>query len=177
MYNTVKLSPKEKLKANINLILFLIAGIAFTIVIIMVDTNSRIYRIVGHSMNPTLYEKNIVLTKKQKEYKRGDIIAFKKDGSTAIKRLIGLPGDEIFIDENGNVSVNNEMLKEPYVLFHQMHPSELQFPLIVPDNKYFVLGDNRQNSRDSREKSFGYVDKDDVVGKVVRSLIPFKKIK
>ena len=177
MYNTVRLSPKEKLKANINLVLCIIAAILFATILIMVGTETRLYRIIGHSMNPTLYENNLVLTKHQKEYTRGDIIAFRKDGSTTIKRLIGLPGDEIFIDLDGKVSVNGKELDEPYVLLHQMHPSEIEFPITVPENKYFVLGDNRSNSRDSREKSFGYVDKDEVIGKVIKSLIPLKNIK
>ena len=177
MNNTVRLSPKEKLKAKINLILCIIAAILFGTVLIMVGSETRLYRIIGHSMNPTLYEKNLVLTKGQKEYERGDIIAFKKDGSTTIKRLIGLPGDEIIIDFDGNVYVNGEVLNEPYVMFHQMHPIEIEFPLTVPEGKYFVLGDNRANSRDSREKSFGFVDKASVIGKVIRSLIPYKEIK
>ena len=177
MNNAIQLSPKEQTKANINLILCIIAGLAFATILIMIGTETRLFRIVGHSMNPTLYENNIVITKGQKEYKRGDIIAFKKDGSTSIKRLIGLPGDEVSINSDGYVSVNGQSISEPYVVYHQMHPSEISFPITVPEGQYFVLGDNRSNSRDSREGSFGYVDKRYVIGKVIKSLIPFKEIK
>ena len=182
MYNNIQyqhmpLDKHNKRKAIINLILCIIAGIAFGSIVIMLGTQTRIYRIVGHSMNPTLYENNIVITKAQDKYERGDIIAFKKNKSTAIKRLIGLPGDVIDIDDDGNVTVNNEPLEEPYVVFHQMHASSIPFPIVVPEGKFFVLGDNRQNSRDSREKSFGYVDEIYVIGKVIKSIIPLKDIK
>ena len=167
----------NRTKIIINLCLSIIAFIAFAIIAVAIKTDMRLFRIVGHSMNPTLYEKNIVLTKPEKVYKRGDIIAFNKDGSTTIKRIIGIPGDTIYIDEDGHVSVNDELIDEPYVVFHQMVPSEIEFPITLGFNEYFVLGDNRQNSRDSRERTFGYVNKNDIIGKVVKSLIPFKDIK
>lgn len=167
----------EKIKIEIHLVISIIAFIAFVIVAFLVGNDIRIFRIIGHSMNPTLYEKNIVITKPQKEYKRGDIIAFKKDGGPTIKRIIGLPGDTIFIDENGIVSVNDKVLEEPYVVFHQMMPPDLEFPITLKEDEYFVLGDNRQNSRDSRERSFGNIHEDEIIGKVVKSIIPFKDIK
>ena len=167
----------NKTKIIINLCLSIIAFIAFAILAIAIKNDYRLFRIVGHSMNPTLYEKNIVLTKPQKEYQRGDIIAFTKDGGTTIKRIIGLPGDTIYIDEDGHVSVNDKLIDEPYVIFHQMLPSEVEFPITLKTDEYFVLGDNRQNSRDSRERTFGYVNKNDIIGQVVKSLIPFKDIK
>ena len=167
----------NKTKIIINIILSIVALIAFTIVAIAIKTDMRLFRIVGHSMNPTLYERNIVLTKPQEEYKRGDIIAFNKDGGTTIKRIIGVPGDTIYIDEDGHVSVNDEVIDEPYVVFHQMVPPEIEFPITLKFDEYFVLGDNRQNSRDSRERTFGYVNKNDIIGKVVKSVIPYKDIK
>ena len=167
----------ERVKIEIHLIISIIAFIAFTIVAFLVSNEIRIFRIIGHSMNPTLYEKNIVITKPQQEYKRGDIIAFNKDGGPTIKRIIGLPGDTIFIDEDGHVSVNDELLEEPYVVFHQMLPMDNEFPITLKENEYFVLGDNRQNSRDSRERSFGNIEEDEIIGKVVKSIIPFKDIK
>ncbi len=164
-------------KIVINLVLRILAFIVFAIFLIAVIKDYRLFRIVGHSMNPTLYEKDIVLTKPKKTYERGDIIAFKKDGGTTIKRIIGIPGDVIYLDEDGHVSVNDKSIDEPYVVFHQMIPGDVVYPITLGEDEYFVLGDNRQNSRDSRAKSFGYVNKNDIIGIVIKSLIPFKEIK
>ena len=109
-YNYMPLDKLAKPKAIINTILCVIAGIVFAAIIIMFSTKTRLYRIVGHSMNPTLYQNNLVMTKAQDKYNRGDVIAFKNGRSTAIKRLICLPGDEINIDDDGNVYFNNQLL-------------------------------------------------------------------
>jgi signal peptidase I len=89
-----------------------------------------------------------------------------------VKRVVGVPGDEVNI-KNGEVYIDGELLDEPYII-GQTVKREISFPVTVPDDKYFVLGDNREASRDSR--SFGFIDKDQIEGKAVFRIWPINKI-
>lgn len=136
------------------------------------------------SMMPTLQEYNFLFLSKQAyrfgEPKRGDIIVFHTDLKTQtgdekmlIKRVIGLPGDVIDI-ENGTVSVNGEVQDEPYTM--EEYTSGYVKNLVVPEDSLFVMGDNRQNSIDSRDPNVGYVKIGDVYGKAVFRLYPFNEM-
>ncbi len=107
--------------------------------------------------------------------KRQNIIVFKIEGDEDdyIKRIIGLPGDKILL-KNNQVYVNGILLKEPYInTEHSIHYLNSVFE--VPVNKVFVLGDNRSNSRDSRE--FGFVSIEKIVGKIFFIFYPFNRIR
>ncbi len=132
------------------------------------------------SMQPTLYENNYLLVNKQAyrfgEEERGDIIVFHsslEDKELLIKRIIGLPGDTITIDQ-GKVFLNGTELKEDYTLEGET-PGEVR-DFIVPEGQLFVMGDNRRVSIDSRSEKVGCVDKDDVMGKAFVRLYPFNEI-
>ena len=133
----------------------------------------RVYKTEGTSMLPTIEEHSYVVAIKYREIERGDIIAFKNDERTAIKRVIALPKDEIEITEDGEVKVNGTVLKESYVKT-ETYGEELTYPYEVPENSYFVLGDNRENSLDSRYRTIGPVKQDEILGKVIFSLYPPK---
>lgn len=135
----------------------------------------RIYKIVGSSMNPTLYENEFVLSYKT-TYKRQDIIAFNHNQAIMIKRIIGLPKDKIDIKDDGTVYVNNMKISEPYINAKSLGKVEISFPYIVPENSYFVMGDNREHSLDSRTIPIGSINEEDIIGKVSLSLIPFKSL-
>ncbi|MDD2216345.1 MAG: signal peptidase I [Eubacteriales bacterium] len=137
-----------------------------------------------HSMRPTLNENNYIFLSKQAyrfhEPERGDIIVFHTDLLQAngqekllIKRIIGIPGDEISI-KDGVVYRNGEALEEPYTMegYTATDMEEIQ----VPDDKVFVMGDNRQNSIDSRDSSVGMIGENLIVGKAVFRLYPFDEI-
>jgi signal peptidase I len=137
-----------------------------------------------HSMRPTLNENNYIFLSKQAyrfhEPKSGDIIVFHTDLLQAngqekllIKRIIGVPGDMISI-KDGVVYRNGEALEEPYTMegYTATDMEEIQ----VPDNKVFVMGDNRQNSIDSRDSSVGMIEENLIVGKAVFRLYPFDEI-
>ena len=91
-----------------------------------------------------------------------------------IKRVIGQPGDKINIDENGNVFVNDELLQEPYVTGKALGECDISFPCYVTDNHYFVLGDQRATSIDSRSSVIGLVSEEYIVGKIFFRIWPME---
>lgn len=131
---------------------------------------TRIYALIevdGNSMEPTLSDGEILFLRRTKEVGAGDIAGFYYEGKILLKRVIGMPGDEIEIDTDGNVSVNGQPLEEPYLREKSLEKCQLEFPVTVPEGTFFVLGDNRAVSVDSRDLSVGYVRKDQVVGRAV----------
>jgi len=137
-----------------------------------------------HSMLPTLNENNYIFLSKQSyrfhEPERGDIVVFHTDLVQAngdekllIKRIIGLPGDKISISE-GMVYLNGAALEEDYTL-DGYTASDME-EITVPEDSLFVMGDNRQNSTDSRDPNVGCVDEELILGKAVFRLYPFNEI-
>lgn len=102
-----------------------------------------------------------------------DIIRGKAGKNHLIKRVIGLPGDEIKIEE-GQVYINDKLLEEAYVK-GETYADALEFPLIVPEGKVFVMGDNREVSLDSRQ--LGFIDYKQIEGKAVARIWPLDKLK
>lgn len=102
---------------------------------------------------------------------RGDILVFESEelDKTLIKRLIGLPGEEVDIDVNGQVYIDGEVLEEPY----KKESSNREMSFIVPEGEYFFLGDNRPNSRDARDWDNPFIRADDIDGKAVFRFYPF----
>lgn len=127
-------------------------------------------------MNNTLFEKELVISTKVNKISYQDVIVFKHQDKTLIKRVIGLPNDKIVIDDNGYVYVNDVKLEEPYLTYN-VGLSDITYPFIVPEDELFVLGDNRSDSLDSRVTSFKTVKYNEVIGKVDYSLSKMHKIK
>lgn len=141
-----------------------------------------ITKVVGSSMYPTLKDEEILILNKFKyrfgKVKRGEIISLKYvDTKYLIKRVIGLPGDTVEI-KNSKVYINNEILEEPYLKedlnYQDFSLSELGYEKI-PEGYYFVLGDNRENSLDSRE--IGLIKKEDIIGKISIRFWPLNTFK
>ena len=126
-------------------------------------------------MSPTLEHDEIVILVKTKEFKRGDLIGFYYQGKILLKRVIALPDDEVAIDADGNVYVNGEVLEEPYVTEKVLGDCDLPFPYKVPGTGYFVMGDQRSNSVDSRNSVIGAISQDDIIGKVFLRVWPFSR--
>ena len=133
-----------------------------------------VVQVSGTSMEPTLKNGDILVLIKSDNVERGDMCCVSWQNKTLLKRVIGLPGDVISIDEQGNVSVNNEQLDEPYVTEKNLGICEIEFPYLVPDNKIFILGDQRGSSVDSRSNAIGCVGKDQIVGRVAFKVWPLK---
>lgn len=125
-----------------------------------------VLQVSGDSMNPTLQDKDVIVLVKSGSLKNGDLCGFYWQNKLLLKRVIGLPGDIISLDENGVVTVNGTVLDEPYVDELALGECDIKFPYQVPENRYFVLGDHRATSIDSRSSVIGCVEKNQIVGKV-----------
>lgn len=135
-----------------------------------------VLQIYGGSMSPCLEEGNIVMSVKTSNLKQGDVIAFYYNNKILIKRVIAGPGEWVDIDEDGNVYVNQEKLDEPYVKDPSLGDCNIELPYQVPDERYFVMGDHRSVSVDSRNSSVGCVTKDQIVGKIVFRIWPLNEL-
>lgn len=137
----------------------------------------------GQSMYPTLEEDDYLIINriayKVGEPKQGDIIVFSTnllqdngEHKDLVKRVIATEGDHIKI-ENSKVYVNDKLIDEPYI--HDEY-TDGDIDITVPENKIFAMGDNREESLDSRYEEVGLVDEKNVMGKVILRLFPFDKI-
>ncbi|MBR5756612.1 MAG: signal peptidase I [Firmicutes bacterium] len=173
------MSAKENLKEWIKDI-----AIAFIIAILLLQfIKPTIVR--EHSMENTLFANDYLFVGKMHyklfgDYERGDIVVFRSSLSTEtggkkllIKRIIALPGETISIS-GGVVYIDGEPLEEDYT--KDGYTQGDMYPVTVPEGSLFCMGDNRQNSADSRDSRIGFVDQDTVVGKAVIRLFPFSKI-
>ena len=133
-----------------------------------------VLRVTGTSMTPTLQNDEVLICNKLAEPKQGDIVAFYYNNKVLLKRLIGLPGDTIDIAEDGTVILNGEKLDEPYV--HELARGEcdVELPYQVPENRFFVMGDHRAVSIDSRSTAVGCVAEENMIGVVAVRVLPMK---
>lgn len=161
---------KQALRGTVS-VLVVVAAVAVLIATLFLP----ILQISGDSMSPTLEHDEIVILVKTKEFNRGDLIGFYYQGKILLKRVIALPEDEVAIDAEGNVYVNGEILQEPYVTDRGLGDCDLEFPYKVPGTSYFVLGDRRSNSVDSRNSVIGAISREDIIGKVFIRVWPFSR--
>lgn len=147
-------------------VLIVVAAIAVLISTLFMP----VIQVSGDSMEPTLKDGDILLLVKTKNFDCGDLCCVSWHNKMLLKRVIGLPGDKIDIDSDGNVSVNGKLLDEPYAQDKSLGECDVQFPLTVPENSLFILGDKRASSIDSRSSAIGCVDKEQVIGRVLFTL-------
>ena len=154
-------------------VLTIVAAVAVLIATLILP----VLQIEGTSMEPTLTNGNIVLLAKTTRFERGELCGFTWNNKLLIKRVIGVPGDWIEIDTDGTIYLNGEKLEEPYVQQLAFGECDLEFPFQVPQEQYFVVGDMRESSIDSRNTLIGCIPKDQIVGKVFFRVWPFKSMK
>ncbi|MCD8077151.1 MAG: signal peptidase I [Lachnospiraceae bacterium] len=135
-----------------------------------------VLEVSGSSMEPTLEDGDIIVLIKTGEFETGDLIGFYYQNKLLLKRVIAGPGDTVDIDEDGNVYVNDVLLDEPYLTEKALGESDRDYPVQVPEDRYFVMGDNRTTSIDSRSTAIGYIEEDQIVGKVVLRVWPFDRL-
>ena len=127
-------------------------------------------------MSPTLKNDELVICSKRSNFKSGDMVAFYYNNKILLKRVIGIEGDIIDIKEDGTVYVNGTELDESYVNEKSLGICDIKLPYQVPDNRIFVMGDNRSVSVDSRSTTVGCIADEYVIGRVIFRLWPFKNI-
>ena len=162
---------RQALRGTVS-VLVVVAAVAVLVATLFLP----ILQISGDSMSPTLEHDEIVVLLKTKEFGRGDLIGFYYQGKILLKRVIAIPEDEVVIDAEGNVYVNEELLEEPYVTDKGLGDCDLEFPYKVPGTGYFVLGDQRSNSVDSRNSVIGAISREDIIGKVFVRVWPLSRI-
>ena len=162
---------RQALRGTIS-VLVVVAAVAVLIATLFLP----ILQISGDSMSPTLKHNEIVVLIKTKSFDRGDLVGFYYQGKILLKRIIALPEDEVAIDTEGNVYVNGELLEEPYVTEKKLGDCDLEFPFQVPGTSYFVLGDQRSNSVDSRNSIIGAISQEDIIGKIFIRVWPLSEI-
>lgn len=131
-----------------------------------------VLQIHGSSMAPNVADGDIILTVKTSEAKPGEIIAFYYNNKILVKRVIALPGDWVDISEDGSVYVNSVLQEETYLQEKALGQCDIEFPYQVPAASYFVLGDNRSVSVDSRHSAVGCISEEQIVGKIVFRVWP-----
>ncbi len=167
---------KEILNTSIYLLFVLIAAY------LIVTYVGQRTQVSGSSMEPTLsHEDHLIVDKLSYRFRdpeRFDIIVFpfQYDKDTYyIKRIIGLPGEIVQIDEEGNIYIDGEILEENYGREVIQNPGRASEAIVLGEDEYFVMGDNRNNSSDSRDPSVGNIHRRDIIGRAFIRIWPLSK--
>lgn len=131
-----------------------------------------VFRIYGSSMTPTVSEGEIVVSMKGMSFEKGDVVAIWFGNKLLVKRVIAGPGEWVDIDQDGNTYVNSQLLDEPYVSERALGECNIELPYQVPEGRYFVMGDHRSTSQDSRSTAVGCIPEEQIVGRIVMRVWP-----
>ncbi|MBO6159151.1 MAG: signal peptidase I [Firmicutes bacterium] len=160
------------LRSTLFAMLIAVAGVVILAVIFM-----PVLQIVGSSMNPTMKDGDTVLALNISHYSRGDIIAFYYNNNILVKRVIAVGGDEVLVDEDGNVFVNDQPIEEAYLEEKALGECNIDMPYRVPEGLLFVMGDNRATSIDSRHTAIGCINSETVIGRILIRVWPIKEFR
>ena len=135
-----------------------------------------VLRIYGKSMTPTLNEGEIVVSVKGNDFSRGSVVGLYVGNKLLVKRVIAGPGQWVNIARDGTVTVDGKELKEPYLTEKAYRDVNINLPYQVPDGRYFVMGDHRSTSQDSRNLTVGCIAEEQIVGRIVFRIWPLKRL-
>lgn len=169
------------MRETISFILYI--AIVFLLTYLVIHYVGQRTQVSGTSMEYTLSDgDNLIVDKISYRFhkpERYDIIVFPfqyEENTYYIKRIIGLPGEKVQIDENGTIYIDGKVLEESYGREVIEDPGQAEEPIVLGDDEYFVLGDNRNASSDSRDPSVGVIHEDDIIGRAWLRIYPFDKI-
>ncbi len=165
---------KEALEMSLYILIALVASL-----LIVTFIGQRTV-VSGSSMNDTLFDgDNLVVDKityRFRDPERFEVIVFPFHGNRKdhyIKRVIGLPGETVRIDEDGSIYINGMILEENYGKEIMLSPGRAKEAIILGPDEYFVLGDNRNDSSDSRDFMVGNIKRDEIIGRAWLRVFPF----
>lgn len=158
------------LRSTINA-LIVVAAIAALIATLVFP----VLQIAGTSMEPSLNDGEIVLLAKTDRLETEDLCAFYYSNKILIKRVIATPGDYLWIEPDGTVFLNGTALEESYVIEKALGECDVEFPYQVPENAFFMMGDQRETSIDSRSSVIGCIAEDQIIGKILCKVWPLSK--
>ena len=171
----------KKLKDLLSTSVYLLVVLAMTFFVVTYVGQRT--RVIGSSMEPTLSDgDNLIVDKisyRFHEPERFDIIVFPfryAEKTYYIKRIIGLPGETVYINEEGTIFIDGKELKESYGKEVIKDPGRAYETITLGADEYFVLGDNRNNSSDSRDPVVGNIRREDFIGKAWMRIYPFSKM-
>ena len=157
---------KKKYRATLLRLVLLVV----VVIVLVMNLFTHVFRVVhyyGESMEPALYDRQILVVHKTDKVGSGDIVAFYYNNKVLVRRVIAEGGSSVEIEDNGTVIVDGCTLEEPYVEEATLGQCNISFPCNVPFEEFFVMGDNRPISMDSRLEEIGTVPQDRVLGKVL----------
>lgn len=153
--------------------LIVVASVAVIISMMLMP----VLQIVGTSMSDSLEDGDIVISFSHADFETGDIIAFYYNNNVLVKRVIAASGQWVDIDEEGNVYVDGVYVEEPYLGDKALGECDIELPYQVPEGRYFVMGDHRSTSIDSRSTVVGCVSDDMVIGKIAARIWPLSEMR
>ena len=154
--------------------------VAAAVIILICSFILPVFKVTGDSMTPLLSKGDIILCNKNTEIKKGDVIAFYHNRKVLIKRVIASSNDVINLLDDGTVELNGQKLNETYVSEKAVGQTDITYPFTVPESRFFVMGDKRDTSVDSRSTAVGCIAEENIIGKVYLKILPldsFGKIK
>lgn len=169
----------DEKRALLEFLIYFVAVLGVAFVIIHFVGQRTV--VLGCSMEPALYDgDNLIVDKisyRFKEPERFEIIVFPyEDGTYYIKRIIGMPGETVRIDEDGSIYINGERMPESYGKEVIDNPGCARQEIALGEDEYFVLGDNRNNSMDSRDERVGLIQREELIGRALIRIYPFDQI-
>lgn len=161
---------RRLLRSTVNA-LIVVAAVAALIATLVLP----VLQIAGISMEPSLNDGDIVLLVKTDRLQTGDLCAFYYSNKILIKRIIGTPGDYLWINPDGTVYLNGTELDEPYISEKALGECDVEFPYQVAENHFFMMGDHRETSIDSRSSVIGGIAQDQIIGKILCRIWPLSQ--
>ncbi len=169
-----ELVREKKRMSKKSLFIGILCALPVIFAIVIIITNFfPVYQVHGSSMKPLLTAGDTVVCIKGNNYEVGDVVAIEYDDKILIKRIVAGGKDWVNFDEEGNLFVNGEIKEEAYVINNENDIKAI--PVQVPNDEWYVLGDNRAVSGDSRLNEIGTVDDGKIIGKVIFKIWPMKE--